>query len=74
LLELPTATEVTLRVYNTLGQEVRTLVDHSRMPAGRQRIGWDGTDDQGRSLASGLYLVRLKAGGQVVVRKLTLLR
>lgn len=74
MFELPTATEVTLTVYNTLGQVVRTLVDHTRMSAGRQRIVWDGTDAQGRALASGVYVVRLEAGKEGVTRKLTLLR
>jgi len=42
--------------------------------AGRYSIEWDGRDDAGRSLASGVYLYRLEAAGKVEMRKLMLLR
>ncbi len=65
---------VDLRVYNAMGQMVRTLAASQQMQAGNQRVVWDGTDDHGRTLASGLYLVRLTADRQTTTRKLTLLR
>ena len=71
---LPTAAEVHLVIYNTLGQAVRTLVDHDQMLAGHQRILWNGMGDEGRTLASGVYVIRLAAGKQNVARKLTLLK
>jgi hypothetical protein len=65
---LPRATAVTLRVYNLLGQEVRTLVNGNQ-PAGQHSVEFDAT-----SLASGVYLYKLEAGTFVATRKLLLLR
>ena len=57
---LATADQIRLRIFNTAGQHVRTLVD-ARRQAGAHQITWDGRDQQGRALASGLYLYRLEA-------------
>ena len=70
---LPVQADVELSVYNLAGQKVGTLVEGMR-PAGTYSIHWDGRDAQGRELASGVYLYRLTAGGQVESRKLLLLR
>lgn len=71
---LPQAAEVTLVIYNTLGQAVRTLTDCSRLPAGRQQVVWDGRDDTHRAVASGVYLARLTAAGQVATQKVVFLK
>ncbi len=52
----------TLRLYNILGQEVKTLVDEEQ-PGGNYRVQWDGRDDSGRQVASGVYFYRLKVTG-----------
>ena len=58
---LPREGDVELVVYNTLGQVVRRLATgHQRL--GHHRVVWDGRDDVGRSLATGTYLVQLRAG------------
>ncbi len=57
-----------LKVYNVLGQEVRTLV-RDRLDAGRHQVHFDGS-----TLPSGVYFYRLESGGQSAVRKLLLLR
>jgi len=58
---LPRECEVELVVYNALGQVVRRLVEgHQRM--GHHRVVWDGRDGTGRSLATGTYIVEMKAG------------
>jgi hypothetical protein len=59
---------VTLRVYNTVGEEVATLLD-GRMEAGNHRVSFDAS-----SLASGVYLYRLIAGGSVSTKKMVLIR
>jgi len=64
---------VDLVIYNLAGQEVATLVDGPR-ESGVYTLRWDGRDDAGRELASGIYLYRLQAGEQVETRKLLLLR
>jgi hypothetical protein len=71
--ELPNACGVCLTIYNMLGQKVKTLVD-KRQEAGRYAVGWDGTDEMGGNVASGMYLYRLETGEAVVVRKALLLR
>ncbi len=49
----------TLKVYDILGQVVRTLVDE-KQPGGNYRVLWDGRDDSGRKVSSGVYFCRLK--------------
>lgn len=70
---LPKACKVDLTIYNVLGQKVKTLVDEPQ-GAGRYTVGWDGTDEGGRSVAGGMYGIRLEAGEAVAVRKALLLR
>lgn len=66
--ELPHASRVSLKVYNTLGQEVATLVDENK-PAGVYSVEFDG-----RNLASGVYFYRIQAGSFIQTKKLLLLR
>jgi len=70
---LPAATHVALQIFNTLGQQIRTLVDAPH-PAGERAVQWDGKDDSGKPAASGVYLYRVQAGGISLTRRLTLLR
>ncbi|MFC1526215.1 T9SS type A sorting domain-containing protein [Candidatus Latescibacterota bacterium] len=72
-LDLPEPEVVRLMLYNVAGQRVSTLIQGSR-EAGRYTVRWDARDDDGRELASGVYLYRLVAGNQVQTRKLLLLR
>jgi hypothetical protein len=71
--QLSTVSDVELTIYNQLGQKVRTLVN-ARKPAGTYQIQWDGRDNAGNQVTSGVYLYRLKAGSFVQVRKMVLLR
>jgi len=70
---LPEAGRVRLIIYNLLGQTVRTLVDETQA-AGRHSVRWDGRDDEGRRLASGVYLYRLKANGFSAVRRMVMVK
>ena len=63
----------TLRIYNILGQEIRTLVYQINDP-GYYEVTWDGRDNWGRKVASDVYLYRLEVGDFTQVKKLTLLR
>jgi Zn-dependent metalloprotease len=60
---LPEASHVRLTIYNMLGQQVRSLVDESQA-AGFYHARWDGTGEDGRSLASGVYVARMDAEGR----------
>jgi Tol biopolymer transport system component len=72
---LPTAANVELAIFNLAGQKVTTLVQGAR-EAGTYTINWDGRDDDGPALASGVFLYRLRTGDgqQVETRKLVLVR
>jgi flagellar hook assembly protein FlgD len=70
---LPARQIVSLTVHNLAGQQVVTLVRGAQQ-AGTYTVTWDGGDDRGRALASGLHLYRLQAGGRQATRKLLLLR
>jgi FlgD Ig-like domain/Cleaved Adhesin Domain len=64
---------VKLIVYDLLGQEVRTLVDGS-FQAGAYSVVWDARDDDGSSVASGVYIYRFEAEGFVSVQRMVLLK
>ena len=71
--ELPEEVHVQLEVYNLVGQRLRTLVGEVR-PAGRYDVSWDGQDDMGRNVSSGIYFYRLTAGQFRATRRMMLLR
>jgi len=64
---------VTLRIYDVLARPVRTLVDGVQ-PPGYYRVLWDGRDDEGRNVTTGLYFARLRVGEFSTWGKLMLLR
>ena len=59
---------VRLSVYDALGREVRSLEDTTRS-AGSHTMSWDGRDNAGRAVPSGMYVVRLQSQGGVVAKK-----
>lgn len=69
--ELPKAAAVTLTIYNSLGQEVRRLVDGLK-PAGYHTVIWNGKDQNGRAVPSGVYHYRLQAGDFIATKKMVL--
>jgi hypothetical protein len=71
--ELPKASHVTLVVYNILGQKVRTLVNHTEM-AGKKTVRWDGTNDYGVQVATGIYILRIEAAGYVKALKMSFVK
>jgi hypothetical protein len=71
--QLSKRSRVELAVYNSLGQQIRTLVG-AEQDAGRYEVKWDGRDRGGQVVASGVYIYRLRAGSQVSTRKMLMLR
>jgi hypothetical protein len=63
----------TLRIYNVLGEVVRTLVNEPKSPGVYQEV-WDGKDDRGNAVASGIYFYQLKAGKFSETKKMVLLK
>jgi hypothetical protein len=70
---VPESGEVTLVVYDMLGQQVREL-SHGYASAGRYTVTWDGHDDHGRPVGSGMYLYRLTAGDHAMVKKMVFVK
>jgi flagellar hook assembly protein FlgD len=69
---LSTNAHVELTIFNLLGKKVRTLVG-ADLAAGDHSITWDGLDEAGNSVASGVYLYRLQSGSFVACRKMILM-
>jgi hypothetical protein len=63
----------TLTIYNILGQRVKTLVDEDKLP-GEYKVIWDGKDEAGKDVASGIYFYTLKAEGYVETKKMVMLK
>lgn len=70
---LPKASHVELAVYNLLGQRVATVVD-GRMDAGHHAVIWEGRNEGGQQVASGVYFYRLRAGDFNQSKKMVLLK
>jgi hypothetical protein len=62
-----------LAIHNILGQKVRTLVNEEKLP-GQYRVMWDGKDEKGNEVGSGVYLYQLKAGDFQQTKKMILLK
>lgn len=71
--ELSNSSRITLKVYNIIGETIKTLVDDFQSP-GEKSVVWDGTNDQGKSVGSGVYLYQLQAGNEIKTKKMTLLK
>jgi hypothetical protein len=65
--------QVTLTIYNILGQKVKTLVKECQA-AGSKTVGWDGKDEKNKDLASGIYFYQLKAGEVTQTKRMILLK
>ncbi|MBI4535933.1 MAG: T9SS type A sorting domain-containing protein, partial [Ignavibacteriae bacterium] len=70
---LPRQAQVTLGIYNVLGQEVTRLVDDIK-PAGTDEVVWDGSDRAGIRVASSVYLLRLSTEGRQMTKLMMLIR
>jgi flagellar hook assembly protein FlgD len=70
---IPKAEHVRVAVYDVRGRLVRTIIDKSMTP-GLHSTMWNGEDNYGRQVASGLYFCRFKAGDFVATRKMVMLR
>ena len=70
---LPENSQIDLSVYNILGGHVRTLI-HQYQGAGHKKTTWDGKDQAGREVSSGVYFYRLETDRFIEVKKMLLLR
>jgi hypothetical protein len=70
---VPSPSRVSLRIFDTSGRLVRSLLDQE-VPAGINAQVWDGNDDQGRPVASGIYVAEFRSPGRAESRKMALVR
>jgi hypothetical protein len=70
---IPERSQVTITIYNILGQSIRTVLDEEK-PAGRYSIVWDGKDDNGSLVSTGIYLYRLTAVDYAETKKMILMK
>jgi len=68
---IPASGQTSVKIYNLKGQLVRTLVNET-MNAGYQKVVWNGTDDNQKSVASGIYFYRVNNAGKTITRKMLL--
>lgn len=71
--QIPKSGEVSLVIYNIQGQVVKTLVQ-GHVEAGQHLVRWDGYNDQGTAVSSGIYLYRIEYRGLATARKMTLIK
>ncbi len=70
--QLPVASKLTIKIYDLLGNEIRTLVD-GKQPAGSHSAIWDGRNNSGKSVSSGIYFYQINANGEFKQTKRMLL-
>jgi len=70
---LATSSEVSIKIYNLLGHEVKTLIT-GHQPAGKYLVVWNGCDNSGQAVSSGVYLYKIVAGEYVQVKKMVLMQ
>ena len=70
---LPRRSDVSIRVYNMLGQEIITLL-RQEQPYGKYSVSWNGLDKSGKQVASGVYFTELKAGSIRKTKKMLMLK
>jgi hypothetical protein len=71
---LPRASQVSVEIYSVLGERVATLADRAPLESGYHALVWDGTRSNGGPVPSGVYLVRLVAGGEARSARLVMIR
>ena len=71
--DIPESGNVILKIYNMLGQEVKTLVEEN-MNAGIHKVQWDGTNEFGQTVPSGLYIYQLIAENFSATKKMSLMK
>jgi flagellar hook assembly protein FlgD len=71
--QLPKQAAVSIKIFNILGQKVRTLVDNVQ-PAGTYSIRWDGANDRGARVPSGVYFYQMKSVEFVKMHKMLLVK
>jgi len=70
---VPRSSIVTIKIYDITGKEIKSLVSQKMSP-GKYTVDWNGTDNNGLQIATGVYFYRLVASGNVIVKKMVLIK
>ncbi|MFH1336992.1 MAG: FlgD immunoglobulin-like domain containing protein, partial [Candidatus Zixiibacteriota bacterium] len=70
---LPRESQIKITIYNLLGQKVKTLIN-GKSPAGRQEVSWDGKNNRGEAVSSGIYFYRMEADEFTQIKKMVFLK
>jgi len=70
---LPETGEAAISIYNIKGQKIKELLNET-LPAGEYSVVWNGRDDSGKTVASGVYFTRLSVNGKNIVKKMMLMK
>jgi flagellar hook assembly protein FlgD len=65
--------KTTLTIYNLKGQHIKRLVNEE-LPSGMHNVVWNGKDEKGRNVASGVYFYRLQSGNYQATQKMLLMK
>jgi len=71
--QIPNTNQVEIRIYNTIGIEIKSLVNE-KQNAGHYNVQWDGKNSNGNKVVSGIYLYQIKAGDYVCTKKMALMK
>lgn len=71
---LTQVSDVKLTVYSLLGQRVSVLIDSEMKPAGKHTVKWDGRDDSGKLVPSGVYIYKIEVGDIAQTKKMLLMK
>ena len=71
--QLPQSAQVSIIIYNLRGNEIRTILNENT-PAGSYCVTWDGKDNHGTVMSSGIYMVQLKSDGFVQCKKMIMMK
>ena len=74
VFELPKAQKITVTVYDVTGRKVKTLIDDKVMSAGRNEVTWNGLNQKGNAVSSGLYFYRVSTSDYSKIRKMVLMK
>jgi hypothetical protein len=70
---LPSRSRITLKVFNILGETIRTLADDIQAP-GEKTVVWDARNEKGRIVGSGVYIYQLQTGSETETKKMMFLK
>jgi hypothetical protein len=71
---IPSEQEITLEIFNILGQRVKQLLYRKPMPSGYHQMIWDGLDSNNRMVSSGIYIIKLDCNKSYLIKKMAITR